>query len=144
MTICAACLPIGSCSNLRVPIVNDAELSNPHIVAGMRYQAHAMKVSHHSWVDKALDLYARFDGVIVDTNDEEVWLDTSLLYDSKGIVWWFRDFACTPVRAGQKLFVRQTAWERTRVFATILRAHSPQIAAHWPAIGKGALSSSCP
>lgn len=128
--LCTPCLGLGYCRQLRTRLVDDAQLSSPAFIRDVRAYAHALKIGRDSWLSWLEDAYRDYPGLIVNAAGEPVFLDLSV-FETASIRYWFRDFACTSCPSDAIPHVNGEAWERVRVFATLLRAVDPSGTAMW-------------
>ncbi|GFE65548.1 hypothetical protein [Litoreibacter roseus] len=129
---CELCNLLGYCSRIRTRIATDAELSNPEFICSVRWMAYHENIPRRAWPDHLADILRDYKGVFVDGRDEVVELKTDALEYEEGLegsepphAEWYRDFCNTPCAEGAKPFVREAAWERARILATLLRAKYP-------------------
>ena len=128
--VCVKCSLLGYCNKKPVRLVTDAELSNPQFLKGVRATARALNYSPSDWLDRIYDFYRDFDGMIVDANCEEVYLDLEV-FETESIREWFRDWILKPMAEGVRPRLRGESKERIRIIATILRAQFPFDTIHW-------------
>lgn len=135
--LCAQCFTEGFCRYLRVRLVTDAEIANPEFVRDVRAHAFSMGRTRDGWLEFLADAYRDYPGSVVDENGQPVFLDMSV-FEFPAVAYWFRDFANTPCPPEVTPHVREEAWERVRVFATILKLLDP-----WPARMWGVRAANC-
>lgn len=128
--LCIKCQTKGLCVENAVRFVTDAELADPKFLKGVRATARALNYSPSDWLDRIYDFYRDFDGVIVDANCDEVFLDLEV-FETDHIREWFRDWICKPMADGVRPRLRGESKERIRIIATILRAQFPFDTIQW-------------
>lgn len=134
MRYCPLCPCRARCAR-GVRLVSDRELSNPEFVRDVRDFGFGLSKRPSEWLDFVLELFARFEGCVIDDGGHPVRLNTEIflptdkqISDGVGAVIeyrmrnWFEETFATPVRANVVPRVRCEARERLRVVATILRA----------------------
>lgn len=102
-------------------LVSDAELRDPAFVREMRKYGASLHVPYEAMQDWITTFYACAPIVFRDENYRETYVETRH-FEAPNFHFWVRDF-CTPVPAGVRPRVRREAWERTRAFTSLLRAH---------------------
>lgn len=143
MRYCPLCPCRARCAR-GVRLVNDRELSNPEFVRDVRDFGFGLSKRPSEWLDFVLELFARFEGCVIDDRGHPVRLNTEIflptdkqISDGVGAVIeyrmrnWFEETFATPVPESVTPHVRIEAKERFRIVATILRARFPAQAAMW-------------
>ena len=129
MHLCANCFNIGYCQKETTTLVSDHQIENPDFLKDLRAFTSELSVSPDKWIEFIADTYRDYRGRIV-YKGQEVFLETEVL-EVKSIREWFRDFICTPVRAGAKPRLREESRERIRLIATVLATRFPFEASTW-------------
>ncbi|MCI4663728.1 MAG: hypothetical protein MRY74_03310, partial [Neomegalonema sp.] len=132
--LCNQCVVGEVCRCRSAWLVSDAELSNPEFIRDVRAFAHALGVAPDAWRDYLSNLYRDYPGAILMRAGVEIFLDMSE-FERPNIHSWFDHFCCAPCPDHVTPYLRQEAWERGRVLATILRARFPEKAAFWGLAG---------
>lgn len=102
-------------------IASDRELHDPDFIRRERNYAASLNVPYERMHDYVTSWYARAPIIFRDDQFNEVFVDTST-FEFANADYWFRDF-CTRVPDCVQPRVRREAWERTRAFCSLLRAH---------------------
>lgn len=102
-------------------LASDAELRDPEFMRRERNYAASLDVPHERMRDYITSWYARAPIIFRDDNFNEVFVDIGA-FEFASADYWFRDF-CTTVPDNVRPRVRREAWERTRAFCSLLRAH---------------------
>lgn len=102
-------------------VVSDAELRAANFIREMRNYATSLDVPYERMQDYMTSWYARAPIIFRDGQFNEVFVDTGT-FEFANADYWFRDF-CTRVPDNVQPRVRREAWERTRAFCSLLRAH---------------------
>lgn len=121
-----------------IQLVTDSELGNPEFVRDVRNFSARLGVKPAEWLDRVLELFARFDGCVVNAAHRPTHLATEIFLPTdedidggKGAVIeyrirnWFEETFATPVPESVVPHVRVEARERFRIVASILRARFP-------------------
>lgn len=143
MQKCGVC-PVQRCAGRASRLVSDTEINNSEFVRDVRNFAARLGVRPAEWLDRILELFAQFDGCIVNAAHQPAHLTTDILLptdeeidDDKGAVIesrirnWLEETFATPVPENVDPHVRVEARERFRIVASILRARFPSHAIGW-------------
>ena len=102
-------------------LTSERELRDPEFIREMRSYAASLDVPYERMRDYITTWYARAPIIFRDDQFNEVFVDTST-FEFENSRYWFRSF-CTEVPDNVRPRVRKEAWERTRAFTSLLRAH---------------------
>ena len=129
MSICTSCICLGYCIKRKSRLVSDREMT-PHFVRDLRMYAHSLSIPYTAWRDYITDEYRDYEGWVATPSGKETSLDMEV-FETDSIQYWFRDFCCTPCPDDIVPYVKDSAPERVRILATILRARNPKAALMW-------------
>jgi len=102
-------------------LVSDAELRDPEFIREMRNYGASLDVPYERMRDWITTFYANAPIIFRDGKHREIFVQTSH-FEVPNFDFWARDF-CTQVPDDVRPHVRREAWERTRAFTSLLRAH---------------------
>lgn len=127
-----------------VPLVSDLDIANPDFIRDLREFTARFGLKASEWRKTLVELYSRFDGLIIDATWRRIYLSFEPLeateheiFEGNGalaesrIQDWFEDTLCKPCPDGVTPYVRCEARERFRVVGTILRAAYPHESMMW-------------
>lgn len=143
MPACTVCMFRPGCSKTAL-VVGYGDLRNAEFIRDVRNFGQSLGVPAARWLDFVLELFARFEGCVVDELGQPVELNTEIFLPSdeeidRGqasavqvrIRGWFNETFCACVPAHVTPHIRAEALERFGLVATILRAAFPREAMMW-------------
>ncbi len=150
---CINCIMAGYCHHRKSKAVSNDELANPAFVADILEFCNRMKLKPAEWRKRLYDLYADYNGLIIDRSGNEAPQNMELFEvpdeafagtqeelsrANDNIRDWFEYWLCTSHPEQKKYQFRGNTREKLCVVGSIIRATYPHEAQFWGLKGKAA------